>query len=739
MTSVEKVVRFAGLHAYAPAEVFLRRRLTPLVLAVLFASAFPVAPVAADDALTVVFEGTDGAGRWSVSVTVVDLAASTPAIAAIGDLEAIEAVTCTDGGFMSEMRFVGNAGEAEVTSAALMGALTLPSDEVLIAAFGGDRFPPCWDDADPITATRQVRVAEVIVDDASGGDGDGFVECAETIHVGLVIASITESLDDAQVVVEVLGTEASLVGPSWSAIDDLDPRSEAGADEEFTIEIAADVAGYDWLTLGVAVGHADGVYESHRHIPIGCGLAGSADDVPSLGFPVVGPNYFKQEWLTTHNPYIHEGTDVFASRMIPVVAVADGVIADVNWAHDPFGQQDREEECCAITLRHDGGWESWYLHLNNDTPGTDDGNGWGVMPGIERGVRVTAGQIIGFIGDSTNAEGTAPHLHYELHDPAGNPIDPYSSLGRAEVIDAVCTATDAECYPFVVLSWNSRDPKVAVLQTRLAEAGFTPGIADGVFGTRTDQAVRAFQAAADLDVDGIVGSVAWDELARVVELGIDLVPGVVARRGDRGPVVIEVQSLLAQRGFSPGPVDGIFGTLTETATGRFQAANSLTSTGVVDAATFDALGATSVPDPAPSTSRLVRLGSTGPVVVEVQSLLAEAGFSPGVIDGIFGSLTDSAVRSFQSASGLTIDGIVGEATLQALGADGAQRVVVARRGDSGPAVVNVQTLLTAAGHSPGPIDGSFGWLTETAVRAFQTAMGFRVDGVVDEATLNALG
>ena len=95
--------------------------------------------------------------------------------------------------------------------------------------------------------------------------------------------------------------------------------------------------------------------------------------------------------------------------------------------------------------------------------------------------------------------------------------------------------------------------------------------------------------------------------------------------------------------------------------------------------------------------------------------------------------------SFQSASGLTIDGIVGEATLRALGADGAQRVVVARRGDSGPAVVNVQTLLTAAGHSPGPIDGSFGWLTETAVRAFQTAMGVRVDGVVDGATLNALG
>jgi len=78
-----------------------------------------------------------------------------------------------------------------------------------------------------------------------------------------------------------------------------------------------------------------------------------------------------------------------------VVAVADGT---VTWMHDELGGR-----CCALELEHAGGWRTAYIHLNNDTPGTDDGQGWGFAPGMAPGVNVTKGQLIGYLGDSGNA------------------------------------------------------------------------------------------------------------------------------------------------------------------------------------------------------------------------------------------------------------------------------------------------------------------------------------------------
>lgn len=149
-------------------------------------------------------------------------------------------------------------------------------------------------------------------------------------------------------------------------------------------------------------------------------------------FPVGGPNTFSDSFYAPRccDPgEIHHATDVMAAKMVPVYAVTAGTVRYVNWSSNP--QSIDPTRCCTLAIRHDDGWESWYIHLNNDTPGTDDGRGWGIATGILPGVRVAAGQLIGWVGDSGNAESTSPHLHFELIDPHGVRVNPYQALRTA--------------------------------------------------------------------------------------------------------------------------------------------------------------------------------------------------------------------------------------------------------------------------------------------------------------------
>ncbi len=122
--------------------------------------------------------------------------------------------------------------------------------------------------------------------------------------------------------------------------------------------------------------------------------------------------------------------------------------------------------------------------------------------------------------------------------------------------------------------------------------------------------------------------------------------------GDIGPNVKAVQYLLRQRGYSLA-ADGDFGPITKSAVVNFQQANGLAADGIVGPNTWGKLIVT------------VREGSTGEAVKGVQTLLVKNGRSVAV-DGIFGSGTKSAVVNFQSAHGLTADGIVGPITWEHL-------------------------------------------------------------------------
>lgn len=142
--------------------------------------------------------------------------------------------------------------------------------------------------------------------------------------------------------------------------------------------------------------------------------------------------HFPQEVAKTHftNDYRqrrsggrrHEGNDLMADeKLVEVYAVADGVVTKIN---------ERARPGRYVIIEHADGWESVYIHLNDDTPGTDDGNApwWFTLaPGVEEGATVQAGQVIGWSGDSGNAEDNQPHTHFELHH-EGAEVNPYPYL-----------------------------------------------------------------------------------------------------------------------------------------------------------------------------------------------------------------------------------------------------------------------------------------------------------------------
>ncbi|MBA1334829.1 MAG: Spore cortex-lytic enzyme, lytic transglycosylase SleB [Firmicutes bacterium] len=76
-------------------------------------------------------------------------------------------------------------------------------------------------------------------------------------------------------------------------------------------------------------------------------------------------------------------------------------------------------------------------------------------------------------------------------------------------------------------------------------------------------------------------------------------------------------------------------------------------------------------------------GSRGNEVIEVQKRLKNWGYYDGVVDGIYGAKTYSAVRKFQAKNGLAVDGVVGDATKRALGIPVAETKYQTTRGASG--------------------------------------------------------
>ena len=130
---------------------------------------------------------------------------------------------------------------------------------------------------------------------------------------------------------------------------------------------------------------------------------------------------------------------------------------------------------------------------------------------------------------------------------------------------------------------------------------------------------------------------------------------------------------------------------------------------------------------------VLKRGSSDPAVRDLQQALKTLGYDPGLIDGVFGARTESAVKAFQTAREITPDGIVGRVTW--INIDEAdQSEPVLRLGASGLPVRRLQSRMSAVGLDTGGVDGRFGATTEQAVKQLQQRSELGVDGVVGTKT-----
>ncbi len=261
----------------------------------------------------------------------------------------------------------------------------------------------------------------------------------------------------------------------------------------------------------------------------------SAEVVRAIEFPVGGPNNFHADFGAPRGggTRTHKGNDIIAAKMTPVVSVVDGrvgylVSPEASWGYE-------------ISIVDADGYQYLYYHLNNDTPGTDDGRGGeanAYASGLATGATVTRGQLLGWVGDSGNAENTVSHLHFEIHDQNRQAIDPYPSLivstGAYRGSNASLGITPDMRLQLergvdgrpndifkTILEQGASGEEVRQLQITLKVLGLlAKENITGYFGPLTRTAVMAFQKRQMIEPIGIVGPATRAQLNSGIASGV---------------------------------------------------------------------------------------------------------------------------------------------------------------------------------------------------------------------------
>ncbi len=241
--------------------------------------------------------------------------------------------------------------------------------------------------------------------------------------------------------------------------------------------------------------------------------------------------------------------------------------------------------------------------------------------------------------------------------------------------------------PIRTLGSGYRGYDVYVLQQKLIDLNYLSIVPSGFMATATVTALSNFQKDNGLKVTGTLNDVTrralWPTTIQLQEEIENALTGTeddpyaepTLRYGAHGNMVANAQMRLKAAGYLLGSADGIYGKATMAAVKKLQKDYGLTVDGVLGPSTWTILKLFNTSNAEPDlvdttkkaatvTTKKLQRGSTGSVVTKLQQALISLGYlSYGEDDGIFGAKTYVAVRNFQKAMGLSVDGIAGTNTL----------------------------------------------------------------------------
>ena len=159
----------------------------------------------------------------------------------------------------------------------------------------------------------------------------------------------------------------------------------------------------------------------------GAAAASPSAAVPRLVFPVLGTASYIDDFGDARGQGSHEGNDIMAPRRALVLAAEAGTVK----FHTTSSRAG-----CMLYLDGKSGTEYLYIHLNNDLTDGNDNQGRCVTgvayaKGLKDGAKVAAGEVIAYVGDSGDANGIHPHLHFEVHPNGGGAVSPFPYLNKA--------------------------------------------------------------------------------------------------------------------------------------------------------------------------------------------------------------------------------------------------------------------------------------------------------------------